>query len=67
MKQKLKTKKAAAKRFKITGSGKVMRGQVGKRHLLEHKAQGSKRQKRDALVVDSTNLGAIKDMLPGVL
>lgn len=67
MKQKLKTKKAAAKRFKITGAGKVMRGQVGKRHLLEHKPKGAKRQKRGSLVIDATNIPAIKEMLPGVL
>ncbi len=66
MKTKLKVRKAAAKRFKITGSGKVMRNQLGKRHLLEHKSAKSKRQKRSALVVHSTNVGAIKDMLPGV-
>ncbi len=65
MKVKLKTRKAAAKRFKITGSGKVMRNQQGKRHLLEHKASRSKRQKRGALVVDATNVGAVKAMMPG--
>ncbi len=65
MKLKLKTKKAAAKRFKITGTGKVMRGQVGKRHLLEHKAPGTKRQKRSAIQIHPTNLGAVKDLLPG--
>lgn len=32
-----KTHSGAKKRFRLTGSGKVMRGQVGKRHLLEHK------------------------------
>jgi large subunit ribosomal protein L35 len=32
-----KTHSGAKKRFRITGSGKVMRGQTGKRHLLEHK------------------------------
>ena len=32
-----KTHSGAKKRFRLTGSGKVMRGQAGKRHLLEHK------------------------------
>ena len=33
-----KTHSGAKKRFRLTGSGKVMRGQAGKRHLLEHKS-----------------------------
>ncbi|MET4922599.1 50S ribosomal protein L35 [Streptomyces sp. PSRA5] len=33
-----KTHSGASKRFKITGSGKVMRERAGKRHLLEHKS-----------------------------
>jgi hypothetical protein len=34
---KLKTRKAAAKRFKVTGTGKFMRRQINRSHLLEHK------------------------------
>jgi large subunit ribosomal protein L35 len=33
-----KTHKGASKRFKVTGSGKVMRERAGKRHLMEHKS-----------------------------
>jgi large subunit ribosomal protein L35 len=33
-----KTHSGASKRFKITGSGKVLRERAGKRHLLEHKS-----------------------------
>jgi large subunit ribosomal protein L35 len=67
MKLKIKVKKAAAKRFKITGSGKVKRYNAGRRHLLEHKAPGKKRGKRlEADVVDS-DMKKIKKMLPGVL
>lgn len=37
---KMKTKKAAAKRFKITATGKVMHGVAGKRHrLISHNAK----------------------------
>jgi len=32
-----KTHSGAKKRFRLTGTGKVMRGKAGKRHLLEHK------------------------------
>ena len=65
MKVKRKTKKAAAKRFKITGTGKIMRNQTQKRHLLEHMSPGSKRNKRNALVIHKTNIKAVKEMLPG--
>ncbi|MFJ6699605.1 50S ribosomal protein L35 [Streptomyces sp. NPDC091272] len=33
-----KTHSGSKKRFKITGSGKVLRERAGKRHLLEHKS-----------------------------
>lgn len=65
MKAKRKSKKAAVKRFKITGSGKIMRNQTQKRHLLEHMSPGSKRGKRSALVIHKTNVKAVKEMLPG--
>jgi len=35
---KKKTHSGASKRFKVTGSGKVLRERAGKRHLLEHKS-----------------------------
>jgi large subunit ribosomal protein L35 len=38
-KYKLKTYKAAAKRFRVTGSGKVMRTKGGKSHLRRHKSK----------------------------
>jgi len=34
---KMKTHSGAKKRFKITGTGKLMREQANRRHLLEHK------------------------------
>ncbi|NLE51153.1 MAG: 50S ribosomal protein L35 [Chloroflexi bacterium] len=41
-KYKLKTYKAAAKRFRVTGSGKVMRTKGGKSHLRRRKSKRSK-------------------------
>lgn len=41
---KMKTHSGAKKRFRVTGSGKLMREQAGKRHLLEHKS--SRRTRR---------------------
>ncbi len=65
MKQKIKTRKSAKKRFKITGSGKVMANRSGKRHLLGHKSPGSKRGKRRAVVQFAGDLDKIRRMLPG--
>ncbi|MDY5585515.1 MAG: 50S ribosomal protein L35 [Arcanobacterium sp.] len=41
---KMKTHSGAKKRFRVTGKGKLMREQAGKRHLLEH--QSSRRTRR---------------------
>ena len=41
---KLKTRRAAAKRFRRSGSGKIMRRKAYKNHLLEHKSQDKKRK-----------------------
>ena len=39
-----KTRKAVAKRFKVTGSGKIMRNRAGKRHLLSCKSPKQRRR-----------------------
>jgi large subunit ribosomal protein L35 len=59
-----KTKKAVAKRFKITGTGKVLRSRAGKRHLLVSKNAKRKRQMAKIAVVDKTDEARIKDNLP---
>ncbi len=43
---KLKTHRGAAKRFKKTGTGKIVRGAAFKRHILTSKTTKSKRQMR---------------------
>lgn len=43
-KNKVKTKKAAAKRFKVTGSGRIMHRQTGMRHLQSKKSSRRKRR-----------------------
>ena len=40
---KIKTNKGAAKRFRVTGTGKIKRMKAGRRHLLTSKAPGRKR------------------------
>ena len=61
---KLKTKRAAAKRFKVTGTGKLKRSKAYKRHILTKKTTKTKRNLRKAAIVDATNVKAIKKILP---
>ena len=61
---KLKTKRAAAKRFKKTANGGLKRSKAYKSHILTKKSQKRKRNLRKATVVDSTNLKNIKKALP---
>ncbi len=59
-----KTKKAAAKRFKITATGKVMRRGAGKRHLLGNKTAKHKRRISRIQKVAESHQRKIKDTLP---
>ncbi len=59
-----KTKKAVAKRFKVTGSGKVLRAHAGRRHLLSSKSAKRKRKLAKSAVVDVTDEARIKLNLP---
>ena len=59
-----KTKKAVAKRFKVTGTGKVLRGHAGRRHFLVSKSAKRKRQLAKTAVLDKTDEARIKDNLP---
>ncbi|ETP73926.1 ribosomal protein L35 [Lachnospiraceae bacterium JC7] len=61
---KLKTKKAAAKRFKVTGTGKLVRNKAYKRHILTKKTTKRKRGLRKDVVVDATNVKTMKKILP---
>ena len=61
---KLKTKKAAAKRFKVTASGKLKRSKAYKRHILTKKTTKRKRNLRKATMTDSTNEKVMKKILP---
>lgn len=61
---KLKTNRAAAKRFKATGTGKVKRRRAYLRHILTNKTRKQKRRLGKSVVVDKTNERAIKRLLP---
>lgn len=58
-----KTHSGAKKRFRVTGSGKLMREQTNKRHLLEVKSSRRKRKLSRDQVVDPTNLRQVKRLL----
>lgn len=60
---KMKTHKGAAKRFKITGSGKIKKNNAFKRHILEKKSAKRKRNLRHAEVVSPSDERRIKKML----
>ena len=59
-----KTRKAVAKRFKITATGKVLRSHASRRHLLSSKNAKKKRQLAKSAVVDATDVQRIKANLP---
>ena len=61
---KMKTTKAAAKRFKTTGTGKLVRNKAYKSHILTKKSQKRKRNLRKATITDATNVKSMKKILP---
>lgn len=60
---KMKTHKGAAKRFKLTGTGKIKRRQANKNHILEKKAPKRKRQLRPSELVSEADEPMIKRAL----
>jgi large subunit ribosomal protein L35 len=60
---KQKTKKSAAKRFKVTGSGKVMRRHAMKSHNLEKKSAKRRRKLRGDHAVSETDAREVRRML----
>jgi len=60
----IKTKKSVAKRFKITGTGKVMRSSAGRRHLCQGKSAKRRRGLRGLTAVHETDVYRIKQNLP---
>ena len=61
---KMKTKKSAAKRFKLTASGKLKRNKAFTSHILTKKSPKRKRNLRKATITDSTNVKNMKKILP---
>jgi len=61
---KMKTKKGAAKRFRVRANGTVKRGQAFKRHILTKKTTKNKRQLRGSVEVHASDMVSVKSMLP---
>ncbi len=61
---KMKTHRSAAKRYKITASGKVLRQKAGKGHLLAHKSPARKNRLSGTTEVFEGNLAMIAKELP---
>lgn len=61
---KMKTHKAAAKRFRITGTGKLKRSKAFKQHILTKKSAKRKRNLRKAGYVSCTQEKTMKKLLP---
>ena len=63
---KAKTRKAVAKRFKTTGTGKILRRKQGKRHILQKKSSKRKRQLGSPAEVNQADVAMVRRMLPFV-
>ena len=61
---KMKTRRSAAKRFSVTGTGKLKRNYANKRHCLFAKSQKMKRQARGTTLVSASDVKIVKQFLP---
>ena len=61
---KVKTNRAAAKRFKVTGTGKLKRNKAYKSHILTKKSAKTKRNLRKPAMTDATNVKSMKKLTP---
>jgi large subunit ribosomal protein L35 len=64
MASKLKTRRSAAKRFRFTGTGKVVRNQAKHRHYLTGKPKSAKMRHRQRTVVAAADVRMVRRMLP---
>ncbi|MDD4600610.1 50S ribosomal protein L35 [bioreactor metagenome] len=61
---KIKTRRSAAKRFKVTGTGEFKRSKAFKSHILEKKSPARKRNLRKAGLVSNSDYKRVVKMLP---
>lgn len=62
---KLKSNRGAKKRFRVTGTGKIMRSHAYKSHILTKKTTKRKRNLRKSSVIDGTNEPSVRRMILG--
>ena len=63
---KMKSHSGAAKRFRKTGTGKIVRQKANKQHILTKKRTKRKRGLRQSDVIATSDLSRVKKMLPGL-
>jgi len=63
---KMKTHRGAAKRFKKTASGKIVRSRSNKQHILTKKARKRKRRLRKSALVSGADVRRVKLLLPNL-
>ncbi|MBE0599797.1 MAG: 50S ribosomal protein L35 [Burkholderiaceae bacterium] len=61
---KMKTKRGAAKRFRVRAGGTIKRSQAFKRHILTKKTTKNKRHLRATVHVDASDVRSVKAMMP---
>ncbi len=61
---KMKTHRGAAKRFSVTGTGKIKRSRANTSHILTPKTTKRKRNLRKSVIVDRTNERSLRKLIP---
>ncbi|MCA9531255.1 MAG: 50S ribosomal protein L35 [Myxococcales bacterium] len=61
---KMKTKRAAAKRFKVTGTGRIRRASAGKQHMMRGKSANRLRRLKKNAMVDPADAPSIARLIP---
>lgn len=60
---KMKTRRGAAKRFKLTGTGRIRRNKANHSHMLIRRSKSAKRKMRNAGLVSSAEENRVRKML----
>ncbi|OPZ65255.1 MAG: 50S ribosomal protein L35 [Firmicutes bacterium ADurb.Bin506] len=61
---KMKTHRASAKRFRVTGNGLIVKNKAGRRHILEKKTPKRKRNMRKADVMNASDQKVVRQLIP---
>ncbi len=61
---KIRTNRSAHKRFRVTGTGRIRRNKAYKSHILTKKSRKRKRNLRQSTILDASNEGQVRRMIP---